>query len=105
MNLNNRQVVFTNHAVDRLAEVQLDTTKGLELLAGAVKEELNKFKDQQRYKAHKYKNSPVTTHWRNGTVIFTTVEKIDDNTGEEIILVITVYDQKLNQKHVIYFDK
>ena len=105
MNLNNRRVVFTNHAIDRIAEFQLDTAKALELLTGAVVEPLTKFKDQQRYKAHKYKNSPVTTHWRNGTVIFTTVEKTDADTGEEIILVLTVFDQKLNQNHIYYFDK
>lgn len=100
MALDDRPILFTYHALERVAECQIDEEKATELLRSAIEEPLKKFKDQSRYKREKYKHSEPAKYYRNGTIIFTIIPKTNIDPPGEVYLVISVFDQKLYLKHI-----
>ncbi len=100
MALEDRLIVFTNHALDRVAECQINEEQATELLRSAVEEPLRKFKDQGRYKREKYKHSEPAKYYRNGTIIFTVIPKSNYDPIGDVYLVISVFDQRLYLKHI-----
>lgn len=95
-----RRVRFTNHALDRLKESQLDLLGGLKLISEAVEEtEIKKYKDLVLNKSVKYKQQPAT-YFRNGSHIFTAIKAIDNIHQDEIWLILTVTNQLATSKSV-----
>ncbi len=80
---------YTHHARERLFQCQLDMKSASELLRGSIKSFI-----KLDYTKKKYKDRSVE-HWVNGTIIFTLRESKSRNTGNPVILVITVTDQRI----------
>jgi hypothetical protein len=97
------KVVFTNHAIERLKESQLDLKQGLTLLANSIPEDLSRFKDMVKYNNKKYDTK--ADNYRNGTFIFTCIKKYDNTRNCEILLVITVANQLITSKINPVLDK
>lgn len=83
-----RYVVFTSHAQSRLKEWRIPLAKANWLVYSGMEEKLDK-----TLKRSKVGDSAI--HIRNGTVIFTMKPIQDKNTGDDIYLVLTVYDQRM----------
>ena len=85
-----KPVRFTNHAIARLQESQLDIRRGKFELYEAVK---SPFKvDWERKKYQDNKNT--TTYWMTGPITFTVIETKGKKYGDDILLVITVTDSR-----------
>lgn len=85
-----KPVRFTNHAIARLQESQLDIRRGKYELYESVK---SPFKVDWEKKKHR-DNKNKTTFWMSGPITFTVIETIGKKFGDEILLVITVTDSR-----------
>ena len=88
-----RYAVFTKHAHDRMRELQLSPSKTAWMLYSAIEDELPK--DIREHKRQKYQGIK-SLHLRYGTVLFTLVPAIDNRTKDEIYLVLSIFDQKMD---------
>lgn len=91
-------VKFTHHALDRLKEWNLSRNKAVWMLQTA-----SKFKPlgMGRYKKDRYGDSQENIqYWQNETIVFTVRIQKDKYTGQDMVLVITVTDQRINLKEI-----
>ena len=86
-----RYIKFTKHARDRMNECQIEPVKCAWLIYGAEKYSL-----PRDLNLNKKKYSEKTLYYRNGTYVFTLLPKTDITTGDNIYLVISVYDQRMD---------
>jgi hypothetical protein len=87
------RIVFTHHAKERVYEFRLTVKQAIRLLLNAEKE-----KDSLHLKRHlKYGRDTAITY-RNGTYLFMVLDQKDKFTGEDISLVVTMCDQRINLK-------
>lgn len=97
----NRRVVFTNHAIDRLKESNLDIIGGLKLFDDCVEDNsVRKFKDISRNMDRKYADQENIVYYRSGTHIITMLPTVDKFKGDDIWLVITITNQLASTKRV-----
>lgn len=92
------KIRFTNHAISRLKESQIELKKGVWLCATAQEEKLEKGLKKNKYNNNKginYINNKDVTFWRNGTLIFTVKVVFAEATQKYINLVLTVTDQRV----------
>lgn len=89
-----RYVIFTSHARQRAHEFQISLAKATWLVYTSDVNDLPK--ELKRAKNAKYKDRAV--YRRNGTYLFTLLPATDNQTGDEIYLVITMYDQRMDLK-------
>lgn len=94
-----KRVIFTYHALERLKESRLDAEVGLVLLHQSIEDDLMRFRDMREYKAKKYKDP--ARYFRNGTLLFTIIEKTNISPPESVYLVVSVFDQKLYQRRPV----
>ena len=89
------KVIFTSHARDRLAEIEdMPLKKAVWGLHNkAVEEKLEKGLRKGK------KDGDSFRYYRWGSIIYSTVETTDKITGEDIVLVVTITDQKATIKH------
>lgn len=89
------RIVTTNHSAERLREFHLPYWRMRQLVETAI--EVKPIHGAQ-YKAYKYgeANSGVV-HLQNGPWVFT-VKNVVQKSGEEVILLITVFDQRMSLK-------
>lgn len=90
-----RRIVFTKHAYTRMNECRLDPKKAWWLVGHAEPEKLV---HQGEYKREKYNGNDGVSYLRNGSIVFTVVDKADGKTGEPIRLVITLTDQRVTAR-------
>ena len=83
-----KYVVFTTHAQNRLKTWRISLAKANWLVYTGVEEKLDK-------QLRRSKPDDSAIHIRNGTIIFTMKEVTDRDTGDDIWLVLTVYDQRV----------
>lgn len=86
----NKYAIFSNHAKDRLKECQLTLAKANWLLYYGEKEKLPK---EMKEDKDKYHESAI--YIRSGVYIFTLIEVVDKYSGDDVYLVISVYDQRI----------
>lgn len=92
---------FTHHALDRLKEWNLSRNKAVWMLQTGIK---IKPSGMSKYKREKYgDNSENIQYWQNDTIVFTVRVQNDKYTGEEMVLVITVTDQRVNLREINVF--
>ncbi len=92
---NDRRIVFTNHATQRMREFQVAYKEALDMLKDSEEEH----PPDPKYKREKYIDNWVY-YRRWGPYIFTLKDMLDKYTEEPISLVITVANQAINLKRV-----
>lgn len=83
--MEDRKIIFTNHAFDRLEEAGITPAQAVEYLRYATKEKRNN--NTKAWKKHKY-GRDETSFYSFGLHLFTVLKK-RNRTGEDIALVIT----------------
>lgn len=86
-----KYAIFTTHSKDRLKECQITVPKATYLLYSGFQEKLPK-----ELKQDKIKYNEQAKYIRNGTLIFTVIDAKDKFTHEDIYLVVSVFDQRIN---------
>lgn len=94
------QVRFSNHAITRLKEAQLDLYTAKKLLYESVK-------SPERIDTTKKKftrNQDNISYWINGTIIFTLVKKEDEYSQhrQDMFLVLTVTERRATVKYISF---
>ena len=85
-----RYAVFSNHAKERLKECQLSMAKANWLLYSGVEEKLHR-----DLRGSKEKYTDKALYIRNEVFIFTLIPTIDKFTGDDIYLIVSVHDQRM----------
>jgi hypothetical protein len=95
--LRNLKIIFTKHAKERLRECNLEFKKVYGMIRNSEPE---KPLHDRAYKRDRYGNDQEGVfHRRNGTFVFTCkIVENKFNPGEEVILVITMCDQRATVK-------
>lgn len=86
------KIIFTNHALSMMENFNIPFKKAIWMLQTATQET----PPDIEYKFEKYGESQKDiSFWRHGTCIFTVKNEIHRKTGEPIVLVITITDQRV----------
>ena len=88
-----KYAVFTRHAHERLRECNITIAKASWMLYSSEVDDIPK--DIRKYKREKY--GADSLHLRYGTVLFTLVPAVDKYTGDDIYLVLSVFDQNMSR--------
>lgn len=93
--MENRKIIFTTHALDRMDEAGITPQEAKEFIKYSTKEKRSG--DHKKYKDHKYgkgNGQDLAGQYSFGLHLFTILKK-NDKYGEKIALVIT-YSYKPN---------
>lgn len=92
----NRRLVITQHAYQRARQFGLKDGKLItELFWGSVQEKLPKDLRKHARKNHE-KYHHCTRYFRNGTYVMVVGEVTHNIQGDDIWLLVTIYDQRLD---------
>lgn len=93
--LDDKHIIFTSHARERMKSFQLDIPKALELLKDCVPEKIPKGKK-------KFSREGIKC-FRNGSYVFTMAEVMHKRFKTPSYLLLSVYDQRMDWqlKHLI----
>lgn len=86
-----KYAIFTNHAKERLKQFGLSLAKANWLLYTGIEEKLPKL-----LKMAKVRKYEVAKYVRNGSFIFTLIDTSDKYSGDDVYLVVSVYDQRMD---------
>ncbi len=87
-----RYAIFSTHAKERLKECQLSMAKANWLIYTGNEEKLPE--DLNKAKNEKYSDKAL--YIRNGSLLFTLLPLVDKFSGEDIYLIVSVYDQRMD---------
>lgn len=91
-----KPVRFTNHAIERLVESQLDKRQGKYFLYESIQSPFKVDWERKRYRDNKNK----TTFWMYGTITYTVIETKGYKYKDDILLVITVTDSRCVDRYM-----
>jgi len=91
----NRQLIITGHAYERCEQLGMRKVDIAPLFWESLQEKLPQ--DLRKYAARTHqKYHELTRYYRNGTYVMVASETTHKRTGDNIYLLLTVYDQRLD---------
>lgn len=104
MDINMNKVVFTRHARDRIEEFNIPIKKAIWMFYNSVEIHPEDDKSFRKYVTNKYNNDGVF-YRQFETIVFVAVMKENKfNPNEQVCLIITVNDQRVNLKKVTWLE-
>lgn len=104
MDVTTKKVIFTRHARERLDEFKIPINKAVWMFYNALDIHPDDDKSFKKYVTDKYDNDGVFYRQFETVIFVATTKQNKFNPDEEVCIVITVNDQRMNLRKATWLD-